>query len=426
MQYKNLYKCLISLLVLLQINFFDVITFPDWFFYNVNSYSVKYLSTFLVIISCLVRFIEYKSSKNLKKSGQIDFSVNLLLLLLFCIFITFQSSMLYKQSLLTTFTISYYYLFILGYFGFHNFFTNSENIKWFFKLTIYSSFLLSAVKIIQSYLAGRFGKIILGSYSTVDKNNLLTLSSDIVGFVRLPSASDFIFFSSMLLVITFLVQQIQIRYKLTILSINIVFLFFVSQTRTYILILLVFLFGVFLFKVALHSKQFAAFVLLFGAMVGAFFVLYLVEQLGFTASDDRSASYTVRIQAMQYYLSQFSNNGVFAIGFAHDPEFVLLNHGYSFIYGRSVYYMDDIGIVGFLAIFGKLGVLWLIVFLSDLVKQILYANNRIIVVLLSATLFATSGTLIYLNVQRIFYFVFVLLIIDFFVHENSLEQVAFQ
>ncbi|USI45204.1 hypothetical protein [Leuconostoc mesenteroides] len=221
MQYKTLYKCLISLLVLLQVNFFDLITFPDWFFYNINSYSVKYLSTFLILIACLVRLIEYKSNSSIRENGQINFSVSLLLLLLFGTFITYQSSIVYKQTILTSFAISYYYLFVLGYFAFHNFFTRLENIKWFFDLIIYSSVFLSITKIIQSYLAGNFGKIFFGSYSTVDKNNLMTLSSDIVGFVRLPSASDFVFFASMLLVVTFLVKKISIKNKFTILFINI-------------------------------------------------------------------------------------------------------------------------------------------------------------------------------------------------------------
>lgn len=421
MQYKTLYKCLISLLILLQVNFFDFITFPDWFFYNINSYSVKYLSTFLVFIACLVRLIEYKSNSSIKNNGQINFSVSLLLLLLFSTFITYQSSIVYKQTILTSFSISYYYLFVLGYFAFHNFFTRLENIKWFFGLIIYSSVFLSITKIIQSYLAGKFGKIVFGSYSTVDKNNLITLSSDIVGFVRLPSASDFVFFASMLLVITFLFKKISIKNKFTILFVNIFFLFIVSQTRTYVLIILVLIFGVVLIKVSSEFKQFSIVVLLFGVIGGVFFSLYLVEQMGFITTGGRSASYTVRLDAIQYYLSQFSNNGVFAIGFAHDPEFLLLNHGYSLAYGRSIYYMDDIGIIGFLAVFGKLGILWLIVFLSELLKQILHAGNKKIVMLLCFTVLATSGTLVYLNIQRIFYLVFVLLLVDFFVHERNLE-----
>lgn len=421
MQYKTLYKCLISLLILLQVNFFDFITFPDWFFYNINSYSVKYLSTFLVFIACLVRLIEYKSNSSIKNNGQINFSVSLLLLLLFSTFITYQSSIVYKQTILTSFSISYYYLFVLGYFAFHNFFTRLENIKWFFGLIIYSSVFLSITKIIQSYLAGKFGKIVFGSYSTVDKNNLITLSSDIVGFVRLPSASDFVFFASMLLVITFLFKKISIKNKFTILFVNIFFLFIVSQTRTYVLIILVLIFGVVLIKVSSEFKQFSIVVLLFGVIGGVFFSLYLVEQMGFITTGGRSASYTVRLDAIQYYLSQFSNNGIFAIGFAHDPEFLLLNHGYSLAYGRSIYYMDDIGIIGFLAVFGKLGILWLIVFLSELLKQILHAGNKKIVMLLCFTVLATSGTLVYLNIQRIFYLVFVLLLVDFFVHERNLE-----
>ncbi|MFT9030856.1 MAG: hypothetical protein ABF415_05185 [Leuconostoc pseudomesenteroides] len=421
MQYKTLYKCLISLLILLQVNFFDFITFPDWFFYNINSYSVKYLSTFLVFIACLVRLIEYKSNSSIKNNGQINFSVSLLLLLLFSTFITYQSSIVYKQTILTSFSISYYYLFVLGYFAFHNFFTRLENIKWFFGLIIYSSVFLSITKIIQSYLAGKFGKIVFGSYSTVDKNNLITLSSDIVGFVRLPSASDFVFFASMLLVITFLFKKISIKNKFTILFVNIFFLFIVSQTRTYVLIILVLIFGVVLIKVSSEFKQFSIVVLLFGVIGGVFFSLYLVEQMGFITTGGRSASYTVRLDAIQYYLSQFSNNGVFAIGFAHDPEFLLLNHGYSLAYGRSIYYMDDIGIIGFLAVFGKLGILWLIVFLSELLKQILHAGNKKIVMLLCFTVLATSGTLVYLNIQRIFYLVFLLLLVDFFVHERNLE-----
>ncbi|BAX73059.1 hypothetical protein [Leuconostoc mesenteroides] len=424
MQYKTLYKCLISLLVLLQVNFFDLITFPDWFFYNINSYSVKYLSTFLILIACLVRLIEYKSNSSIRENGQINFSVSLLLLLLFGTFITYQSSIVYKQTILTSFAISYYYLFVLGYFAFHNFFTRLENIKWFFDLIIYSSVFLSITKIIQSYLAGNFGKIFFGSYSTVDKNNLMTLSSDIVGFVRLPSASDFVFFASMLLVVTFLVKKISIKNKFTILFINIFFLFIVSQTRTYVLIILVLIFGVVLIKVSSEFKRFSIVVLLFGVIGGVFFSLYLVEQMGFITTGDRSASYTVRLDAIRYYLSQFSNNGVFAIGFAHDPEFLLLNHGYSLTYGRSIYYMDDIGIIGFLAVFGKLGIAWIIIFLSELLKQILYAGNRKIVMLLCFTVLATSGTLVYLNVQRIFYLVFVLLLVDFFVHERNLEGVA--
>lgn len=424
MQYKTLYKCLISLLVLLQVNFFDLITFPDWFFYNINSYSVKYLSTFLILIACLVRLIEYKSNSSIRENGQINFSVSLLLLLLFGTFITYQSSIAYKQTILTSFAISYYYLFVLGYFAFHNFFTRLENIKWFFDLIIYSSVFLSITKIIQSYLAGNFGKIFFGSYSTVDKNNLMTLSSDIVGFVRLPSASDFVFFASMLLVITFLVKKISIKNKFTILFINIFFLFIVSQTRTYVLIILVLIFGVVLIKVSSEFKRFSIVVLLFGVIGGVFFSLYLVEQMGFITTGDRSASYTVRLDAIRYYLSQFANNGVFAIGFAHDPEFLLLNHGYSLTYGRSIYYMDDIGIIGFLAVFGKLGIAWIIIFLSELLKQILYASNRKIVMLLCFTVLATSGTLVYLNVQRIFYLVFVLLLVDFFVHERNLEGVA--
>lgn len=422
MRYKTLYKFFVTLLVLLQINFFDLFTFPNWFFYNVNSYSVKYFSTIVVLIACLVRFVEHRSDSSTQNNGQINFSISIVLLFLFGMFITYESSIVYHQSILTSLSISYYYLMILGYFAFHNFFLKSDNIKWFFRLIIYSSFFLSVSKIIQSFLAGKVGKIVLGSYSTVDKNNLLSFSSNIVGFVRLPSASDFVFFGSMLLILTFLMKEIKVRHKFTILLFNIFFLFIVSQTRTYVLIILVIMFSVVLFKLSSKFKQLSIIMLFFGAIVGVFFSIYLIEQLGFFTTGDRSASYTVRLSAIQYYLAQFSNNGVFGIGFASESEFFLLNHGYSFDYGRSVFFMDDVGIIGFLAVFGKLGVSWIIVFLSELFKQVIYARNRKIVMLLVLTLLATSVSVIYLNVQRIFFFVFVLLIIDFFVHEHDLES----
>lgn len=425
MKYNNIYRCLIIALIVLQVNFFDFYNFPDWFFYNINSYSVKYLSVFIVLFACFIGFLEFNvNSKNSRQglSLKFGFLIPVILLIIFTVFVTVKSSGIYRQTFFSTLGLSYFYFLILGYFAFHNFFSKFENIVWFFKIIVYSSFILSISKIIQSYLAGSYGIIVFGSYSTVDKNNLMSMSTDIPGFIRLPSASDFIFFGSFLLILTVLNKDIKIAHKYIILAVNIFFLSIVSQTRTYILIIAIFIFSVLLIKIMKNNKKMSIFIIFFGALAGIILVYYLFERLGFISDSNRSSSYTVRMDAIQYYLSQFNLNDIFAIGFASDKQFILLNHGYSLFYGKSVYYMDDVGVFGYLAVFGKLGVVWLVTFIVCLIKQIIYAKNRVMVVFLSGAIIATSGTLILLNVQRFFYFVFLLLLIDFFVQDDEMKK----
>lgn len=82
----------------------------------------------------------------------------------------------------------------------------------------------------------------------------------------------------------------------------------------------------------------------------------------------------VRVYAMEYYLDQFLQNPLLGMGFI-DPNvnknFYTLVHGkVSPLGGMSQYYIEDVGVVGYIAQFGLIGIVVLVFILIKLYKLI--------------------------------------------------------
>lgn len=418
MTYKKIYKILLLLLVLLQINFFNLITFPDWFLNGLNSYSVKLLSFIFIMFGLIIKIIQSVLVKNISKNKMFFLYTVTALITIWCI-IFFGTIHSYNQSFKTTFYESYYVLLIIAYYVFHEFFMNLKNINWFFKLNIYASALVSIISIVQSVMIAKLNINLFSFLSSGDKNNAIKGFSEVSGFIRLASQADFVFFASSLILITFFAKNIVIQNRIKILVVNILYLFLVAQVRTYLLILLVLMLIMMLILLSIKNKKFIPFIIIMGAAAIAYVVVKMVSYLGFFGSGSRSMSYVVRLQEIDYFVSHYFDNGYFGIGFSADD---LLTHGFSSLYGKGIYYIDDIGLIGSIAIYGVLGIIWICVLLFELIKVNLKAVNKKVVFLLTVILLITSGTLIYLNPQRFYFLIFSLLIIDFFAQHNDVKR----
>ncbi|CCK23131.1 Putative uncharacterized protein [Lacticaseibacillus paracasei] len=90
----------------------------------------------------------------------------------------------------------------------------------------------------------------------------------------------------------------------------------------------------------------------------------LIAKMNFF-SGDRAASGQVRLQAIAYYLNNLGINKWFGFGFT--PYSDQIGGGGQGVDG-GVFYTSDVGMIGFIAIFGALGVLFAILFLSSFVR----------------------------------------------------------
>lgn len=411
--------------LLFQVNFFDFINIRDSFLNGFASYSQKKLLLLIIIIYCAIKWT-YIDKKNINyQRNKSYFSIFIFFLLVSWGIVFLGTVSIYGQSIMSTFFNSYYFLILILYFVYSRLMNSWP--KWFDFIKIFVGFstILSVTKILQSLFLSKFNFLLFFLNTNNDYNTAIQLKYMTLGFTRIPSASDFIFFGILLTVISLLSGQLIFsKYKLTIIFFtHIFYLFAVGQTRSYILITILLCIGYFLARI---FKKFGngggtSIGIIFGIPIIFAFMSFLQSLLG---NSSRSVALTIRQDALQYYLQNLDYSKLFAFGFLRDDIYGGLIHGIAINGMLLGFNYDDVGIFGFLAIFGRLGIFVIVIYCICLLRGYLYSKDKFLTLLLYIYLFGSWMSLSLFDPQRIFYLPILLALADFFTNQkvNNLKK----
>lgn len=397
---------LLFILIMLQVNFFDLISLPySWSSWNsnVNKYAILIIS----IIIWLISFIYKQNNHPIENNNNLQFSISTLVFSIILLIVLLGSSLIYGQTIFNTFQNMYwYFIFPLLYFGLKEYLKNKDNFVKFNNIIVFVGVVYALL-----YLLYSKNIITLHTNAVIDIQNMAAAKAQ-YGFTRLQASSDFIFFVSFCMSSTTLMGIKKLNIKFVIQQfILIANLFFVGQVRVYFAIaLILFVFVLFIKNINLFKKT-RSILMIFGVIAGAFLVIFMINKLNFFGGGDRQASSIVRSEEISYYLSHMYDNKLFGLGFPDMSTNYYLIRGFSPTYQAAVYYLEDVGIFGFIAIFGILGIFYFILFIDELIKIIVNSKYKFIIIVILLAYLATYLTLIPLNVSRIMLMPFYLIIV---------------
>lgn len=423
---KKTDKFFLIIFLLLQTNFFDLINIRNSFLNGFASYSQKKLLLLIILIYIIVKFFGgNRFSKDISglSYNKSFFSIFVYTLFFSWVIVYYGTVAHYGQSLLSTFFNSYYFFILLLYFVYSYLLNSWEKWVDFIKIVLWFSTILSLTKILQSFVLSKFNYIIFYLNTNNDYNTATQLKFMTLGFTRIPSATDFVFFSILLMfVILGSGKKILPSSAVAILFfIQFFYLFAVGQTRSYLLL------TVLLVIVYCAIKVFRKFGNGGGLAIGlilstpvTFLFLSFLNQL-LVGNSSRSVALTIRQDAIQYYIQNLRYNGIFSFGFLRDDLYGQLIHGVG-INGMSLgFNYDDVGIFGFLAIFGLIGVFIMFIYSLSLMLAFTYSRNKFITFMIYVYIFGSWTSLSLFDPQRIFYLPVLLALLDFLTNENVIN-----
>lgn len=389
------FDLLILFILLLEVNFFNLIPLP-MSFYTLNSHFHKLITFVLSVILFAVSL--------LKRKNRMLFSKYILIFLLFWMLL-FIHGVLFLQNtdVLGVFFDYYYYWIIVLYFYLnekcryndHNFTFLIESVKKI--ATIYSFILLVqffALKIGIRFLA--FNQAFL----TADETGRMMAGFEIVLFASAYLCGDI-----------FGTDKKTSRRSLIYTFINIMYLALVAQSRSSVFILLVIIYLSAFINIKNKKYRRIITVLAIITLAACLFASYnsIVE---FFLSN-RPSSYRQRIREIEFYTQSIFSNGLIGIGFLRDNVLnSVLLHGF-----ENLYYLSDIGLLGFIAVWGTFGILLVLYFVYiaiSILKKSMQFTGKYYNYIISSLLYLvmTSVNLSVFDVQRIVYFPILLTIID--------------
>lgn len=396
-------RFLLYLLIILQTNFFSLE--PSWgWIIKINSYTSKYLS---LIVMILIFILNFKSVESIYHTAYNQFKIPILTLVFFNFILGILTIFKYKQGVFSTFTASYYFYVLIFYFFLITLISQKGEIQKLLIFVVRTGLIYSLMLIIQDV----FLKFKI-QFLNLDSSSLLVEYGAIFhGFYRIKAPSDFISFSILLVIILAVLSK---KFTLTdfiTLCVDFFYLIFVSQTRTYIITDLVII-GVWLLMKLNRVHRFFTIVSLYlVGLVGSFSLSDLLLKF---STGSRKESLSVRIEAIKFYFNEVPRWSMFGIGFPNTAATdYILHGGFLVIYGYQ-YYLDDIGILGFLTVFGLSGLLIIVMFFYKIIKGFWYSKNKWPLLILILYLSITSISVSLFNVQRIILLPVLLLLITYF------------
>lgn len=404
---KNINRSLLLLILFLQTDFLSIPRVSGvvlvW-----NSYSSKYLSLLIIFILLIVNFIYSIFRRPIRQEIKTKryFDVPILILLFFVIMLIFISCRKYQQPLFSSITASYYFFILIFYFVLRKYFNDESSMNFITEATIYTGTIYSAVLIVQGFVYSKGIELL-----NIGINGLrVEDSAFLFNIVRIKAPADFISFTIVIILIKILTSH-RHRYSLwCYLAINLVYIIVVSQTRVYILIDLALAGIVILLLISNISYRLSIFSTLVIICIAIFISASLFTS--FTVGS-RQMSYSVRLDAIKFFLSEVPKGTLFGIGFPNTVMNTGLLHGDLLTILGYQYYLDDVGIIGFYTIFGWASILVVLLFTISFIRSFLNSEHRSIIFLILFYVIATSTTLLLLNVQRILYLPLLLFIANY-------------
>lgn len=407
---NHIYKILVTILLLLQVYFFDVVPHLNQLLTNWNTDVSKKLEVIVLICILSVRVLPSRNVRNIKsrmiKDSKSHFNFFSVIILVGIIAVAWGSSVTYSQTFWKGISGFYGFLIIpLGYFALKPFFKKITNIKWFYKMCSLYCAMYLVMQFLQALIYKITGIVFL-QYTQSASLNLLTLG-------RFTEAIDFITFVSIFISIKpFLFKKKWNKFDITLLIAIIIYHLFVSKGRMDFLVTSV-AFGLallFLFKGIF--REFII-VLISGGII--YKLPKIIEGVfEIFTNGSRSSSYTIRIYGIDYYFNHIFTNGWFGIGFPDKNQYNWLLHGTAgYDVGAGLLNYVDLGLLGTSSILGVVGFVIIIYLLVLMVLALVIGRNKKVLFILNATLFTEFFTLSPFDMQRAWLFSIILLLIDF-------------
>lgn len=402
---KNIDKFFVHLILLLQVNFFDVFNLTDSSISGWIGYGQKRVMLLVVIIY----FLSWVVRKHNQTAIKYQFGLTAIAIIVAAFAVAVGTIYAYTQGLYVTATESYYFIIVILYFPLRNAVSRTKDLRYLINMIGDYSIIYSSTKIIQSFLLAR-GHLVFHLNATIDESTAYLFRYMVLGFTRIPSASDFVFWASIfVLVVAWSMPKLLSQKRVFIyLVTGFSYLVLVGQTRGYILILS----GVIgIFAILLVHKHLGN--IFTGMLIVVFsypMTIYLINKVNdlLFSNADRANSISVRFLEAQYYWDQAMLNKWFGIGFVSDKIQPAIVHG-----ALYTYYIDDIGIVGVLGQLGIIGVIMCIIMVLQIVKVGIISQNKLSYWILFGSVLACFTTVSLFDAQRVFFLPACLVIFDF-------------
>lgn len=422
---KLINRIAIAIIILLQVSFFSIIeTTPRMFLLNSTVY--KTLTIFLVM--CLLIFNIIFNFDRLNKPRRYHFILFVVISIMAYLLVLWGSQCAYQQSVLVTLKNSYVYFMFVLYLVLVLFFNDERETNFLLQVVKYVGGIYSVVLIIQAVLFNRGITFLdFGSYGL---NPIYDSFGPIFHFIRIANAADFISFAMLVTGVDVLIHKEKKRMLIGIglLLIDYLYIVFVSGTRMYMIADMLIIMAIVVI-VAVKKYKGLIFGLLTVMTVGGFMGIPLV--INSFIGGKRKLSFDMRLGEIQYYADKIFHNGWFGIGFPDSKRYDQLLHGPAnshILMANANYFLEDIGILGIVVVFGVLGLIGLIYFGYLLVTAFIQAQGRYkqAILLIILYLVSTAATLSLLDPQRIFYLFFIVYLIEYLTNHapsKDLEEI---
>ncbi|BBE25621.1 hypothetical protein NFHkm12_04470 [Latilactobacillus curvatus] len=422
---KLINRIAIAIIILLQVSFFSIIeTTPRMFLLNSTVY--KTLTIFLVM--CLLIFNIIFNFDRLNKPRRYHFILFVVISIMAYLLVLWGSQCAYQQSVLVTLKNSYVYFMFVLYLVLVLFFNDERETNFLLQVVKYVGGIYSVVLIVQAVLFNRGITFLdFGSYGL---NPIYDSFGPIFHFIRIANAADFISFAMLVTGVDVLIHKEKKRMLIGIglLLIDYLYIVFVSGTRMYMIADMLIIMAIVVI-VAVKKYKGLIFGLLTVMTVGGFMGIPLV--INSFIGGKRKLSFDMRLGEIQYYADKIFHNGWFGIGFPDSKRYDQLLHGPAnshILMANANYFLEDIGILGIVVVFGVLGLIGLIYFGYLLVTAFIQAQGRYkqAILLIILYLVSTAATLSLLDPQRIFYLFFIVYLIEYLTNHapsKDLEEI---
>ncbi|EHE86195.1 hypothetical protein [Latilactobacillus curvatus] len=422
---KLVNRIAIAIIILLQVSFFSIIeTTPRMFLLNSTVY--KTLTIFLVM--CLLIFNIIFNFDRLNKPRRYHFILFVVISIMAYLLVLWGSQCAYQQSVLVTLKNSYVYFMFVLYLVLVLFFNDERENNFLLQVVKYVGGIYSVVLIVQAVLFNRGITFLdFGSYGL---NPIYDSFGPIFHFIRIANAADFISFAMLVTGVDVLIHKEKKRMLIGsgLLLIDYLYIVFVSGTRMYMIADMLIIMAVVVI-VAVKKYKGLIFGLLTVMTVGGFMGIPLV--INSFIGGKRKLSFDMRLGEIQYYADKIFHNGWFGIGFPDSKRYDQLLHGPAnshILMANANYFLEDIGILGIVVVFGVLGLIGLIYFGYLLVTAFIQAQGRYkqAILLIILYLVSTAATLSLLDPQRIFYLFFIVYLIEYLTNHapsKDLEEI---
>ncbi|WP_125766770.1 O-antigen ligase family protein [Lapidilactobacillus wuchangensis] len=406
-------RIVIVLLLLLQVSFFSLMkTNATWFL--INSYVYKTLTIFLIV--CLICFNLIFNYYKVNQVREYPFFTMMLTWIGIYLLILGASQVVYNQSFITTLKGSYVYLMIGLYFLLVFFFNDEVNFRFILRSISFIGSTYAVVLLIQAFLE-KSSHIFL-DFGNYGLNPIYDSFGPIFHFIRVAGPADFISFAILLTLIKMLHDKFSI-FDLSLVLIDYLYIVLVSGTRMYMIIDFILIMTFIL--ICLYQKHAGiVYTIIAGGFLLALGILPKLIQ-GFTGGE-RGMSFEIRTNEIKYYFDKIFYNQWFGIGFPDAKRYSQLIHGPAETHLFSTnanYYLEDIGALGIISIFGALGIIALIWFILKLVTLFLVSQRKGEFGLILIYLTLMLATLSLLDPQRIFYLFVIIYVLEYISKKTS-------